>query len=287
MIIDGKKIAEEIFEELEKKIQKNSFIKPCLAVVLVGDNPASSIYVKKKIEACEKVGIKSLFYKLDATISEKELLNRIDDLNRNKQVNGILVQLPLPSHIDPQKVTLSISPEKDVDGFHPINLGKILTGETNGFVPCTPLGIKVLFEKINVNLSGKHVVIVGRSNIVGKPLAALLMQNAPFANATVSIVHSKSENIKQLCLLADVIVVAIGKPLWLKKEYVKKDAIVIDVGINRLETSPGKYKIVGDVDFKEVLPLCKAITPVPGGIGPITIAMLLQNTYMGYIRQHQ
>lgn len=283
MIIDGKKIAHEIQEEIRLQVEKLKGRKPCLAVVIVGQHPASLIYVRKKIEACHACGIQSIKIELPEETEEKQLLEEIDKLNRSLEVDGILVQLPLPPHMNPLTVIEKIAPSKDVDGLHPINVGKLLMGEKSGFISCTPLGIQTLIEKSNFDIAGKHVVILGRSMTVGKPVAALLMQSAANANATVTVLHSRSENIVELCKIADFIIVAIGKPAFLKKEMVKPEAVVIDVGINR---APFSKKIVGDADFDALVNYCQAITPVPGGVGPMTITMLLSNTLKSYLQSH-
>lgn len=285
MIIDGKKIADEIQQEIKQTIQQLTFARPpCLAVVLIGDHPSSQIYVNRKTQACEAVGIHSIKCSLSALISEEELLAQIETLNQNPAIDGILVQLPLPPHINPLHVTHAINPQKDVDGFHPYNVGKMLIGETDGFLPCTPLGIKVLMERSSIDISGKHVLVIGRSNIVGKPIAALLMQGIPGGNATVTVAHRYSVDLKKFCLLADMIIVAIGKPNFITADMVQEGAVVIDVGINKISDPSKKngYQIVGDVDFAQVAPKCSFITPVPGGVGPMTIAMLLQNTLISY-----
>lgn len=285
-IIDGKKIAEEIQEEIRSKVSGFKERKPCLAAVLVGDHPASTIYVRRKIEACQKVGIQSIRVSLPPSISEKELFNEIEKLNKDPNVDGILVQLPLPEHINPFFVNERIDPKKDVDGFHPSNMGRLLMGEKGGFVPCTPLGVRELLIRSNVEISGKHVAIIGRSLIVGRPLAALLMQNNPESNATVTVLHSRSENLEKISASCDIVIVAIGKPLFLKQNMVKKGACVIDVGINRIDdpSKASKYKIVGDADFEALKNHCSYISPVPGGVGPMTIAMLLSNTLTSYIQ---
>lgn len=283
MIIDGTAIASDIQQEIHDKV-KNLTRKPCLAVILVGENLPSQIYVKRKIEACSKIGFRSILRRFPDTISEKELLDQLEILNHDDSVDGILVQLPLPQQINPLVIIHQINPEKDVDGFHPINVGKLLIGDDRGFVPCTPLGIKALLQRSSIEISGKHVVIIGRSNLVGKPVAALLMQNAEGANATVTIAHSHSKNIKELCKQADILIVAIGKPKYVTADMIKKDAVIIDVGINKISNPnvPQGYQIVGDVDFDSVKDKCSAITPVPGGVGPMTIAMLLSNTWKSY-----
>lgn len=284
MIIDGKKIAEEIQQEIKEKVQQLATRPPCLAVLLVGHHPSSQIYVNRKTQACEAAGIRSIKYELPANISEKELLVQLDMLNCNPLIDGILVQLPLPPHINPIHITHHIDPKKDVDGFHPYNVGRMLIGETDGFLPCTPLGIKVLMERYSIEMTGKHALVIGRSNIVGKPMAALLMQGIPGGNATVTVAHRHSIDLKKFCLLADIIIVAIGQPNFITSEMVKEGAVVVDVGINKIPNPNKKngYEIVGDVDFAHVAPKCSFITPVPGGVGPMTIAMLLQNTLLSY-----
>jgi methylenetetrahydrofolate dehydrogenase (NADP+)/methenyltetrahydrofolate cyclohydrolase len=286
-LLEGRKIADEISAELRQVVNNLPGRKPCLSVILVGENPASKIYVSRKTQACEAIGIKSILRLLPAHISEKELLKEIDLLNDDPAVDGILVQSPLPSHVNFHTIINQIDVAKDVDGFHPLNVGKMVVGETNGFVPCTPLGIKVLLERSSIDVAGKNVVIFGRSNIVGKPLAALLMQNAPGANATVTVVHSLSTNIKAISLLADILVVAIGRPKFLTADMVKEGAVVIDVGTSRVEDPAKKngYRVVGDVDFEKVKERCSYITPVPGGVGPMTIAMLLSNTLRSYLKK--
>lgn len=289
MIIDGKKVAEEIQQEIKEKIAQLTTRSPCLAVILVGNHPPSQIYVNRKTQACEAVGIHSIKHELPESISEEDLLTKVRELNEDPNVDGILVQLPLPHHINPMRITHFISPDKDVDGFNPYNVGKILIGETNGFIPCTPLGIKVLIERYAIDICGKHALVIGRSNIVGKPMAALLMQGAPGGNATVTVAHRYSSDLKKFCLLADIIVVAIGQPKFITADMVKEGVVVIDVGINKIENSSKKsgYQIVGDVDFENVSPKCSFITPVPGGVGPMTIAMLLHNTLLSYQQRHK
>lgn len=277
-LIDGKKIASEIQSDLAKRVAKIQGRKPGLAFILVGDHPASHSYVRAKNKACQETGIVSTTTQLPANIGESELLKEIDKLNRNPNVDGILVQLPLPPHIDERAVTAAIDPKKDVDGFHPINVGKMLLGDETGFLPCTPLGIQILLEKSHIDVAGKHVVIAGRSNIVGKPMAAILMQKKPHCNATVTVAHSQSKNLPALLASGDILIAAIGRPLFIKKNMVKPGAVVIDVGINRLDDGT----LVGDVDFDEVQHIASHITPVPGGVGPMTIAMLLQNTLKAY-----
>jgi methylenetetrahydrofolate dehydrogenase (NADP+)/methenyltetrahydrofolate cyclohydrolase len=284
MLIDGKKIAEDIQEEIKLHLKNSKGRKPCLAVVLVGDHPASKIYIARKTKACAEVGIDSLKIVLPSETSQSQLLETIEKLNTDNVVDGILVQLPLPAQINPKVITEAISPSKDVDGFHPLNVGKMLIGETDGFFPCTPLGISILLDRCQIDVSGKNALILGRSNIVGKPMAAILMQNQKYGNATVTIAHSQTKNIKELCLQADLIITAMGNPLFLKKDMVKEGVIIVDVGINKLDDSSRKagYRIVGDADFDNLQDKCSYITPVPGGVGPMTIAMLLSNTLKSY-----
>ncbi len=279
MIIDGKKCSEEILEMLKEEVAKHRerFNKvPGLAVIILGDNPASKIYVKSKIRACEKVGIKSKEVVFDENITEEELINEIEKLNNDKEINGILVQLPLPAHIDEKKICDAISIRKDVDGFKPESLGKIVLGDDDGFVSCTPQGILYLIDNIGMELSGKNAVVVGRSNIVGKPVASLLINRG----ATVTVCNSKTKDLPDVLRRADLIVIAIGKAKFLKKDMVKEGAVVIDVGINRVEG-----KIYGDADFEEVSEKTSYITPVPGGVGPMTIAMLLKNTVKAFCKE--
>lgn len=288
ILIDGMKVAEEIRQEIKALIDKLPGRAPCLAVVMLGEHAPSHIYVKRKIQACAEVGIKSIKRHLPTTISLPELLQEIELLSSDVSVDGILVQLPLPSHIDVAKVMQAIVPEKDVDGFHPINVGKLLSGDQTGYYPCTPLAVKTLLERYKIEVSGKHAVVFGRSNIVGKPMAAMLMQSMPGGNATVTILHRQSKNIAELCALADILIVAVGQPKLITADMVKEGAVIIDVGINKIENpaSSSGYKIVGDVDFENVKNKCAYITPVPGGVGPMTIAMLLKNTLTSYIRSH-
>lgn len=268
--IDGKMIAEQVRMRVKSEVEKlSSSVRPGLAAVLVGENPASKIYVRNKRKACQEVGIYSEEHALPETLSEAELLSLIDRLNRDPKIHGILVQLPLPKHIQERRILDAVSPEKDVDGFHYMNVGKLVANEA-GFVPCTPLGIIELLKASKVEIDGAHAVVVGRSNIVGKPAALLLLHR----NATVTLAHSKTKNLSDICRQADILVAAIGKPQFIKKEMVKEGAVVIDVGINRLADG----QIVGDVDFETVQERAGAITPVPGGVGPMTIAMLLSNT---------
>lgn len=269
-IIDGKHISQEIKDELKQEVAalKASGRECALAVIQVGNDPASSVYVRNKKKACEYIGIRSLSYELDENTSEEELLALIDKLNVDSSVHGILCQLPLPKHMDEDKVIKRISPEKDVDGFHPQNVGALVIGQ-KGFVSCTPAGIIQLLKRSNIQMEGKHCVVIGRSNIVGKPMALLMLRE----NATVTICHSRTRNLKELCKEADILIVAIGKPQFITADYVKEGAVVIDVGIHRDENN----KLCGDVKYDEVEPVASAITPVPGGVGPMTIAMLMHN----------
>lgn len=270
MIIDGKKIAQSVLESVKKDAEKlnGKGVTPGLAVIMVGNNQASKTYVRNKKMACEKAGIKSEEYLLPEDASEKEILNLIDKLNATKEVSGILVQLPLPPHLDSKTICERISPLKDVDAFTSKNIGDLFKGDAK-FLPCTPAGILEILKHENINLAGKHCVIIGRSNIVGKPLALLLIQN----DATVTVCHSKTKNLEGICKLADIVICAVGKEKFLKKEMVKPGAVVIDVGINRDENG----KLCGDTDFENLEPICSKITPVPGGVGPMTVAMLVKN----------
>lgn len=269
-IIDGKAISKQIKDELREEVigLKERGILPCLAVIQVGNDPASSVYVNNKKKACEYIGIGSLAFEVEESISEMELLQIIESLNENDKVHGILVQLPLPKHIDENKVIHAIHPSKDVDGFHPETVGNMCIG-TKGFLPCTPAGVIQLLKRSNIDINGKECVVVGRSNIVGKPMAMLLLRE----NGTVTITHSRTENLKEVCKRADILVAALGKPKFITADYVKEGAVVIDVGIHRNENN----KLCGDVDFDDVVDKVAAITPVPGGVGPMTIAMLMNN----------
>jgi methylenetetrahydrofolate dehydrogenase (NADP+)/methenyltetrahydrofolate cyclohydrolase len=270
LIIDGKKISNEIKEELKDKVLalKKDGVEITLAVIQVGNDPASSVYVGNKKKACEYIGIKSLSYELPEETTEEELLQLVEKLNRDSKVNGILVQLPLPKHIHEDKVIETISPIKDVDGFHPQSVGRLSIGQ-KGFVSCTPAGIIQLLKRSGISIEGKECVIIGRSNIVGKPMSMLLLRE----NGTVTICHSKTKNLKEVAKRGDILIAAIGKPKFINKEYIKEGAVVIDVGIHRDENN----KLCGDVDFDDVVDHVSAITPVPGGVGPMTIAMLMHN----------
>ena len=279
-IISGKEIAKSIREELKEKVDqlKEKGVTPGLAVVLVGEDPASQVYVKAKGKACDTLGIYSETITLPAETSEEEILKLLDKLNNDPKIHGILVQLPLPKQINENKVLMAIDPDKDVDGFHPVNVGRMLVG-AECFLPCTPHGVQELLIRSGNDPEGKHVVIVGRSNIVGKPVAGILMQKKPGANATVTIAHSRTQNLAELTRSADVIVAAIGKAEFIKADMVKDGVVVIDVGVNQVGTTPeGKRILKGDVDFEAVKEKASAITPVPGGVGPMTITMLMQNT---------
>lgn len=283
-IIDGNFFASQIRSELKEKIQKVQGRRPGLAFILVGDHPTSTIYVRMKKKACKEVGIHSCLLNLPQGVEEKEIIQEIQVLNQDPHIDGILLQLPLPKHIHTQKVLQAIDVKKDVDGFHKENMGALLLGQKDGFVPCTPKGIHRLLELCHVKILGKNVVIIGRSNIVGKPLAALLMQKQASCNATVTLVHSHTKNIKEHCQRADILIAATGNPLFVKADMVQKNAIVIDVGINRIEDhkTPKGYRLVGDVDFQSVQKKASLISPVPGGVGPMTIAMLLENTWISF-----
>ena len=274
--IDGKAFSQTVLEKIREEHSqlKEKYGKPAgLAVVIVGNNPASQVYVKNKIKACENVGFYSENIELDENISEKELLQEINKLNKNDRINGILVQLPLPAHINELKIIDSISPEKDVDGFHVSNIGKMVIGDETGFLSCTPYGIMQLLEEYKIEIAGKDAVIIGRSNIVGKPMALMLIQKG----ATVQVCNSNTKDLRKKLNKADIIIVAAGVPKLLKKEDVKEGAVVIDVGINRVDG-----KICGDVDYEEVAEKTSYITPVPGGVGPMTIASLIKNTFKSY-----
>lgn len=274
-IIDGKEVSKKIKEEVRQDVLTHGYT-PCLLVIIVGDNPASQIYVSSKEKACKKTGIESKTIALPGNISQKELINEIVKANKDKNINGILIQLPLPSHMNAKEVIDAIDPEKDVDGLHVVNQGKLLLDE-KGIVPCTPKGIMTLLDEYHVDLTGKNAIVIGRSMLVGKPIALLLLQR----NTTVTIAHSKTKNLKELCLKSDIIVAAVGSPKMITADMVKEGAVIIDVGINRIQDT-----IVGDVDFYNVSKLASRITPVPGGVGPMTIASLLQNVVECYKRQN-
>jgi methylenetetrahydrofolate dehydrogenase (NADP+) / methenyltetrahydrofolate cyclohydrolase len=281
-LIDGNALAKDIRDEVTKEVAKLAArgIKPGLAVVLVGEDPASEVYVRNKGRASDEVGMHSVTIKKPATISQDELIAVVKSLNDDRAIHGILVQMPLPKHLDPDIVIRTILPEKDVDGFHPVNVGKSLIGDREGFVPCTPAGVQEMLARSGTVTKGKECVIVGRSNIVGKPMMALMVQNGPNANATVTVCHSATRDLKEHTLEADILIVAAGKAKMVTGDMVKEGAVVIDVGINRIEDASTKtgYRLVGDVDFASARERASKITPVPGGVGPMTIAMLLKNT---------
>lgn len=281
ILLDGKETAKEILEDLKQKATKVAG-KPTLSFILMEGHFASDIYVSRKKAACDFVGFSSREIRLPASTSEKEILRTIDKENNDPQVHGILVQQPFPSHFSTYRIVQAIDPNKDVDGFHPYNMGNTLLGNSHGFRPCTPLGIITLLKKYSIETAGKHVVIIGRSNIVGKPLAAMLVQKNEWGNASVTLLHSYSKDIPSLTRSADIIVTAMGKSHFLRRDSIRLGSVVIDVGINRL--SENSTKMVGDVDFAEVAPVCSHITPVPGGVGPMTIAMLMSNTWLSYKR---
>ncbi|MGE5432567.1 MAG: bifunctional methylenetetrahydrofolate dehydrogenase/methenyltetrahydrofolate cyclohydrolase FolD [Syntrophomonadaceae bacterium] len=285
-LIDGKKVAAEIREELKKdvfRLKEQGKRLPGLVTILVGDNPASQSYVSGKIKSCNEIGMVSKLERLDAATSEEALLEMIDSYNRNNNFDGILVQLPLPDHINEDKIINAILPGKDVDGFHPVNVGKLVIGQDTLY-PCTPAGVQELLKYYKIETKGKHVVVVGRSNIVGKPVANIMLQKKPYANAVVTICHSAAKDLTQFTKSADILIAAIGKANFITADMVKEGAVVIDVGINRVaDDSPKGYRIVGDVDFDAVAPKASYITPVPGGVGAMTIAMLMKNTYKAYL----
>lgn len=284
-IIDGVAIGKAIRAEVATEVTKlkEKGITPGLAVVLVGENPASQVYVRAKGRACEEAGMKSVTITLPAETSEAEVLATVDRLNADPEVHGMLVQLPLPKHINSDKVINRISPAKDVDGFHPVNVGKLVLGDKSGFRPATPYGVQQMLIRSGIETKGANVVIVGRSAIVGKPMANLLIQDGPGANATVTVCHSRSRDLPSITRGADILVVAMGKPEFVTRDMVKPGAVVIDVGINRVDdaSNPKGYRLCGDVKYAEVAEVASAITPVPGGVGPMTIAMLLMNTLQG------
>ena len=281
-LIDGRAIAKKVRAEVAERAKRlvERGVRPGLAVVLVGDDPASAVYVSAKGKATEEAGMYSLTVRLDADTSQEELLSRVDALNADPRIHGILVQMPLPKQIDPDAIIRAIDPAKDVDGFHPVNVGKMLVGEVDGFIPCTPAGIQVLLRESGVKTPGKNCVIIGRSNIVGKPMAALMMQDRENANCTVTVCHRHTTDLRAHTLGADILIVAAGRPRIVTADMVKRGAVVIDVGTNRVADpkAKGGTKLQGDVDFESVREVASKITPVPGGVGPMTIAMLMANT---------
>jgi methylenetetrahydrofolate dehydrogenase (NADP+)/methenyltetrahydrofolate cyclohydrolase len=281
-IIDGKKISTEIKEEIAFKVEdikKRGGKTPHLAAVLVGHDGGSETYVAHKVKACEQVGFDSTLVRYEDDVTEAELLTKVDELNNDDEIDGFIVQLPLPKHISEQKIIEAINPHKDVDGFHPVNVGRMSIG-LPCFVSATPAGIMELLKRYDIETSGKHCVVIGRSNIVGRPVSILMSQKADVGNATVTVVHSRTENLKEICLQADIIIAALGSPEFLKGDMVKEGAVVIDVGTTRVKSDKTKsgWKLKGDVDFEAVSPKCSYITPVPGGVGPMTIVSLLSNT---------
>ncbi len=283
-ILDGKKTSNDIKEEIALAVAQliaNGGKKPHLAAILVGSDGASQTYVNAKVKACEKVGFESTLIRLDETVSEEELLAEVEKINQNDDIDGLIVQLPLPKHIDEMKVTETILPEKDVDGFHPANVGRMAL-HLPTFLPATPAGIIELLKRYEVETSGKHCVVIGRSHIVGSPMSILMARNSYPGNATVTLTHSRTQNLKEICLTADILIVALGRAEFVTADMVKEGACVIDVGITRVKSDKTKsgWKLKGDVAYEEVAPKCSAITPVPGGVGPMTIAMLLQNTLL-------
>ena len=281
-VIDGRAVAEKVYVDLRRQIAelKAKGVTPGLAVVLIGDDPASRSYVRSKDKMCRELDLHSVKLELPASITQGELLQRVGELNRDPRIHGILVQSPPPEHIDEAAIVRALDPCKDVDGFHPENVAKLVLDDPSGFVPCTPLGVQRLLLEKNIDINGAHVVILGRSMIVGKPLALLLMQKNKAGNATVTVVHSRTRDLAQITRSADIIIAAIGSAEFLKADHVREGAVVIDVGINRVEDAASErgYRLVGDVAFDEVSQKARAITPVPGGVGPMTIAMLMANT---------
>ena len=287
-IIDGKKIASDIRYELKEKIQKfkdEGKNVPGLVTFLIGENPASQVYVRNKIKDCQEIGMRTKAENHPADISEEKLLEMIREYNNDSNYHGILVQLPLPKHIDENKVIETISPKKDVDGFHPVSIGNLVIGKET-FASCTPAGIQELLIRYNIETKGKHVVVLGRSNIVGKPIANIMLQKKEHANSIVTVCHSAVKNLSDYTKQADILIAAMGSPNFVKSSMIKENVVVIDVGISRVEdpSKPKGYRLVGDVDFEDVAPHCSYITPVPGGVGPMTRAMLLQNTYKAFLK---
>jgi len=281
-LIDGRIVAENVYAELRDEIAslKKQGLTPGLAVVLVGDDPASRAYVRSKDKMCRELGLHSVKLELPENTTQADLLERVAELNRDPAVHGILVQSPPPKHIDEAAIIRALDPAKDVDGFHPTNIAKLALGDSTGFVPCTPLGCQRLLVNYGIEIAGAHIVVLGRSMIVGKPMALLLMQKAKGGNATVTVAHSRSKNLPEITRSADILIAAIGQAQFVRQEHVRDGAVVIDVGINRVDDASNKrgYRLVGDVAFDEVAPKTSAITPVPGGVGPMTIAMLMSNT---------
>lgn len=289
-LLDGKVASQKIKDDLKNKIlalRLSGKKLPHLAAILIGNNPASETYVVSKVKNCNEIGITSSLFRFDVSITEDDLLKQINLLNENTDIDGILVQLPLPANISEEKVINAILPEKDVDGFHPVNVGKMVLGLPT-FISATPFGIMLLLQHYNIETSGKYVVVIGRSNIVGTPISILLSRNLPFGNATVTLCHSRTKNLEEICRQADLVIAAIGKPKFVKAAMVKENAVVIDVGINRVkdESKKSGYALAGDVDFESVAPKCSYISPVPGGVGLMTIAALLTNTYTACVSRN-
>lgn len=283
IIIDGKQTGLDIREEIRIKtesLKKEKGITPGIAILLIGDDPASGMYVRSKEKACKKIGFNSVIDRRPESISESEVLEIIESLNNDKNIHGILVQLPLPDHVNEQKVIDAVAPEKDVDGFSPVNVGRMILGK-KAFLPCTPAGVTELLKRYKIETKGKHVVVVGRSNIVGRPLANLMSMKTEHANSIVTLCHSAADDISQYTKQADILILSVGKPEFIKADDIKKGAVIIDVGINRVQDSTKEkgYRVTGDCDFESVSKKASYITPVPGGVGPMTIAMLMQNTY--------
>ncbi|MBK7466001.1 MAG: bifunctional methylenetetrahydrofolate dehydrogenase/methenyltetrahydrofolate cyclohydrolase FolD [Saprospiraceae bacterium] len=286
ILLDGNKLSTIIRKEISDRVRdfcKTDTRPPHLAAILIGDNPASQSYVKNKIKACEEVGYASTLIKKPLHTTESELLDIVQRLNENKEIDGYIVQLPLPRHIDEMKINLAIDPSKDVDGFHPNNFGRMALGIT-AYHPATPAGIMMMLDRYQISTEGKHCVVLGRSNIVGTPISLLMSKKTKPGNATVTIAHSRTENLKEICLSADIIIAALGIPFFVKADMVKPNAVIIDVGINKIEdaSNPRGYRLVGDVDFEQVKNKVSAITPVPGGVGPMTITALIENTWKAY-----
>jgi methylenetetrahydrofolate dehydrogenase (NADP+) / methenyltetrahydrofolate cyclohydrolase len=281
-LIDGRATAETVYVDLRREIAdlKSKGVTPGVAVVLVGDNPASRTYVRSKDKMSRELGLHSVKLELPASTTQSELLERVEELNRDPKIHGILVQSPPPKQIDEAAIVRALDPRKDVDGFHPLNVAKLAMGDPTGFVPCTPLGVQRLLIESKIDIAGAHVVVLGRSMIVGKPVALLLMQKATGGDATVTVAHSRSKNLEEITRSADILIAAIGRAHFVKADHVRDGAVVVDVGINRVDDASSErgYRLVGDVAFDEVAPKAKAITPVPGGVGPMTIAMLMSNT---------
>ena len=289
-LIDGKHLSNVVKDEIKEKVDRikaSGKRPPQLSAILVGNNPASEAYMKNKVRSCEQVGFDSNLIRRPDDVSEVELLTLVNQLNNDEGVDGFIVQLPLPDHINDEKILLAIDPSKDVDGFHPYNFGCMAQG-MDCFLPATPMGILIMLERYNVETSGKNVVVIGRSNIVGTPLSILLSRKSAVGNATVTLAHSRTKNLKEICKNADILISALGKPFFVTADMVKEGAVIIDVGINRIEDLSRKSgsRLVGDVDFEGVFPICSLITPVPGGVGPMTVASLMLNTLKSYERKY-